>query len=405
MRFLLLMFLLLMLTACGSGVSTPTPPAAPSSATLVQVTAATPTLPALPTATPLAVATSVPSATPIPVASSTPTVTPTATPAPLVPVQLTDMGCCTQPFWSPDSREVRFIDKPAADQPVGIWGVAVAEPLIAPRFVTNRLAESTASPLFIVETGDATVIERRSDGQRWPIAAANGRSVQVSPDQQRIAWTFTNSDAPSSNQVTQLWLANLDGSNAQQVATLPRGGLGGWINNETLLISGRESLQAREQILYALRLTDGTRSELVRSERLRGQSLSPSGAWLIYYVAFEPDITKNGLWLARTDNSAPSVRLDETLFGSYQWRPCGERCTAAQDRLLLVPFEVDARYHRLLQFDPNSGRVQALTDPATAPLKIANADWRVSPDGRWVVYVENSDRNLWLLALGTDQQR
>jgi Tol biopolymer transport system component len=33
------------------------------------------------------------------------------------------------------------------------------------------------------------------------------------------------------------------------------------------------------------------------------------------------------------------------------------------------------------------------------PLNILNGDWRVSPDGRYVVFVNSADRNLWLLEL------
>jgi Tol biopolymer transport system component len=314
-------------------------------------------------------------------------------------VQLTAGGCCTQPFWSPDSQQVRFIDQPAADQPVGIWGVSVAEPLAAPQFVTERLEESTASPRYLIETGgDTTVIERRADGERWAVPAG-GRNVFISPDEARIAWAVTNSDAPSSDQVTALWLANLDGSGAQQVATLPRGGLSGWIDDNTLLISTRDSLESREQILAALSLADGARTELARAERLRGQVLSPSGGWLVYYVTFDPSPDQNGLWLVRTDG-AESIQLGDDLFGSYQWRPCPDRCTPEEDRLVIVPLQMDAPLHRLIELAPATGDVQQLTDPAVTPIKIANGDWRISPDGRYVAFVESSDRNVWVLELG-----
>jgi Tol biopolymer transport system component len=331
-----------------------------------------------------------------PTATSTPTPTPEP---PLQAVQLTTGGCCTQPFWSPDSREVRFIDQPTADQPVGIWGVPVDAPLAAPQFVTDRLEESTASPRYLIETsGDVTVIERRSDGQRWTVPAG-GRNVLISPDESRIAWAVTNSDAPSSNQVTALWLANLDGSGVQQIAALPRGGLSGWIDSETLLISSRDSQESREQVLSAYKLADGTRIELVRAERVRGQVLSPSGGWLVYYVTFDADPAKNGLWVVRTDGGQ-SIQLADDLFGSYQWRPCPERCTPEEDRLIIVPLEIDAPLHRLVELTPATGEVSALTDPAVTPFKIANGDWRISPDGRYVAIVESSDRNIWVMALG-----
>jgi Tol biopolymer transport system component len=38
-------------------------------------------------------------------------------------------------------------------------------------------------------------------------------------------------------------------------------------------------------------------------------------------------------------------------------------------------------------------------DPDVTPFKIANGDWAVSPDGRHVTFVENRDRNIWLLTL------
>ncbi|MCB0234468.1 MAG: PD40 domain-containing protein, partial [Anaerolineae bacterium] len=307
-------------------------------------------------------------------------------------------GCCTQPFWSPDSQQVRFIDKPAADQPVGIWGVSTSAPQSAPEFVTDRLEESTALPDFLIDTdNNTTVIERRADGQRWTVPAG-GRSVLISPDETRIAWAVTNSDAPSSQQVTALWLANLDGSDAQQIATLPRGGLSGWIANDVLLISSRESLDSREQILYALSLADGSRTELARGERLRGQSLSPSGGWLVHYVTFEQDTAMNGLWLVKTDGSQ-TTRLDENLFGAYQWRGCPDGCSPEEDRLLIVPFQPDAALHQLVELNPVTGETQPLTDPAITPFKIANGDWRVSPDGNTVAFVEASDRNIWVIEL------
>jgi len=48
-----------------------------------------------------------------------------------------------------------------------------------------------------------------------------------------------------------------------------------------------------------------------------------------------------------------------------------------------------------------SGASRRLTDAATTPLQILNGDWRVSLDGRYIVYVNSADRNVWLLTLPT----
>lgn len=406
---MVLIVTLVVLAGCGGDAALTAGDAARGAASAVQVaeaaaTAATrageapsPAATQTPTPAPEPTATPTPAQTPVPMATATQTATPEPPPQ---AVQLTTGGCCTQPFWSPDAQEVRFIDKPAADQPVGIWGVPIAEPLAAPQFVTERLEESAASPRYLIETGgDTTVIERRSDGERWTVPAG-GRNVLISPDETRIAWAVTNSDAPSSQQVTTLWLANLDGSAAQQVATLPRGGLSGWIADDTLLMSSRDSQESREQVLSALSLADGSRTELARAERLRGQVLSPSGGWLVYYITFDPDPAQNGLWVVSTDGRQ-SIQLGDDLFGSYQWRPCVERCSAEDDRLIIVPMQPDTPLHWLVELDPTTGDVRQMTDPAVTPFKIANGDWRISPDGRYVAYVESRDRNIWVIELAS----
>lgn len=313
-------------------------------------------------------------------------------------IRLTTGGCCTQPFWSPDSTEIRFIDKPADTSPVGIWGVPLGQPLAEPVLVSERIELSTALPDYLIETdGDTTTIERLADGERWAVPA-QGRTVRISPDRKRIAWSITNADLEPERQVAAVWVANLDGSEARQVATLPRGGVSGWISDDILLVNGRESLQAQEQTLSALSLADGSTTELARAERLRGQVLSPSGQWIVYYTTFDPDPDKNGMVLVRTDGSERR-QLDRELFGAYQWRGCPGPCGPEEDRLLVVPFDPDTAFHRLVEVDPATGDATPLTDPAITPFKIANGDWRISPNGRYVAYVESSDRNIWVIEL------
>ena len=396
----------LVLAGCrGQEMPAPPPPAPPPPAAVSIVA-----LPSGPANTPEPMRpkptlppTDAPSATPTRTVSPTPapTSTPTPTRAP-EPVRLTAGGCCTQPFWSPDSEQVRFIDKPEPGSPVGIWGVSVDAPGDGPILVTERVEESLAQGGYLVEAGnDMTIIERLSDGKRWTVSAARGRNVLISPDQQRLAWSITNDDLPPDQQSAAVWVANLDGSDARQVATLRRGGLSGWISEDALLVSGRENTAPVEQALSVLSLADGTLTELARAERLRSPMLSPSGAWVAFYTTFDENPARNGLWLARTE-PAPGDRpqlLPRDFFGSYQWRGCLESCSPEQDRLIVVPFRPDAEHHQFLELDPVTLAARALTDPQVTPVKIANGDWRVSPDGRYVAFVESRDRNVWIIVL------
>jgi Tol biopolymer transport system component len=315
-------------------------------------------------------------------------------------VQLTTGGCCTQPFWSPDSTQVRFIDKRGSQSLAGIWGVPVAEPVTEPLRVSDRVEESLATGDYLVETsGNSTSIRRLSDDQHWTVPAG-GRSVLISPARAQIAWVAVDDNLPPEQQVAVVWVAKLDGSEARKVATLRRGGLSGWISEDRLLVNGRESSGEREQVLWALSLADGGLKELARAERLRSPSLSPAGGWIAYYVTFAADPTQNGLRVVRSDGSQWR-QVPGDLFGAYQWRPCpaGGECTLEGERLLTVPFKPEADYHELWEFDPAAGQATQLTDPAVTPFKIANGDWRVSPDGRYIAFAESKDRNIWVIEL------
>jgi Tol biopolymer transport system component len=344
--------------------------------------------------------------------SSTSTATPLPTPIPSPPPtpmpvlrRLIQGACCTQPFWSADSQQVLYIDKPGPDQPTGIWGLDVAQADPTPELVTERIAYYTPDMTLASEIeNDATVIERvektpAAEGsgaqgdsesqQTWKIPTG-GRPVSVSPGQKRITWQVSDEDLPSERRVTQIWVANLDGSDAQMVTSLPRGGFSGWVSDDTLLLSGRETLQSEEQVLFTLSLIDGRRLELARGKRLRGGLLSPDGSWLVYLIALDEDTQQNGVWLIGTDGSGRR-KLERDLFGAYQWRDA--------HRLLIIPFRPEATSHEIWELDADTGQTRRLTDPEQTPFKIANGDWSVSPDGRYVTFVESRDHNIWLLRL------
>ena len=131
---------------------------------------------------------------------------------------------------------------------------------------------------------------------------------------------------------------------------------------------------------------------------MRSPSLSPSGQWIAYYVTFAADVDQNGLWLVRSDGSERQAVPDD-LFGAYQWRSCPPGGECPPESLIVVPFNPDAEFHELWEFDPAAGQPKRLTDPMSTLFKIANGVWRVSPDGRYVAFVESEDRNIWVLML------
>jgi len=355
--------LLVMLAACAANVPAP---AAPIEA------AATSTIAAFPTERP--------TNTPEP----TPTITPTPTP---VLRQLTTGGCCVMPSWSPDSRQVLFIDRPSQAE-AGVYAVEIDQPqepqLGGPVGIYSPDRSLVAYPVDV-----RTVVERLSTGDRWVIPN-NGQSLEFSPDSRRVAWEAEAISGPYDERQNDIFMANYDGTDAVKVARVYGGGLVGWLPRGLgMLFMGRPSLSTRERTLTALDLRTNEAIDLVTAERIAGVGISPQGSWVSYFISFDEDDERNGIWIQRTDGSG-ARQLD--MWGAYQWRD--------DAHLLVIPARTSAdQAFEIWEIDTETGEKHKLTDSAVTPLNILNGDWRVSPDGQHVVFVNSADRNLWLLNL------
>ena len=327
--------------------------------------------------------------TPAPTPTIVPTLPATSTPTATLK-QLTTGGCCVQPFWSPDSKQVLFIDKPDAKSPVGIYAVDVDAPN-TPKLWREQIAFYTNDLQYAETFADPyTLIERVSDGKRWKVQTG-GRVVSLSPDRTRGVWSESPNTFPIENRVTNIMLVTLaaDGKSSTRVlTTVLRGGAAGWLDDQQLLMTGRLSRTSNVVTLFVYSLADGSKQELVQSERLRGTSLSRGGAWLAYTIAFDKDAAQDGLWLVRTDGTS---RKKMDFFGAFQWRD--------HQRLVYIPLQPGATSNILYEYDAETNSMRQLTDPQTASFKIANGDWAISPDGNKVVFVNADDQNLWLIDL------
>jgi Tol biopolymer transport system component len=156
-----------------------------------------------------------------------------------------------------------------------------------------------------------------------------------------------------------------------------------------LLFLGRPSLSTRDRTLTVLDLRTNEAIDLVTAERIGGAGISRDGSWVAYYISFNSDDKRNGIWVQRADGSG-ARKLD--VWGAYQWRD--------DSHLLVIPARTSAgQAFEIWEVDAATGEKQKLTDAAATPLNILNGDWRVSPDGKYVVFANSADRNLWLLKL------
>jgi hypothetical protein len=387
---------LLLLSACAQQTPTAiTPTSTPAVTILANPTDAPAVLPSEPAAvaslTPAAADAVPPAPAATPTLASEPTLPP-APPTPSGPVftQLTNGGCCVQPFFSPDGSRALFLDRPSGAQPVGIYGVPVAQPGQAPTLLIDKLGPFSRdlSHRALLVNGQ-TQVERVADGQTWPIDNG-GRSVSFSPDAKRLIWSVSEEAGGFDRRKSDLFVANIDGSGARRVVTRFGGGAVAWFDDGVrILIGGRAQRGDPLPSLAVLNLDDGSVRDLFTAERWRGVLLAPGGRHAIYFIAQARELGIGGTYLVNIDKPEPQ-RMD--FFGSYRWRDA--------TRLLYVPLTADATANELWQYDLETGQSTRLiaADPAS-PFKIGNGDWDVSSDGQRLLWVNARDRNIWTTVL------
>lgn len=339
-----------------------------------------------PTVEPTAMVRGAPTVIPTRAPTATPTITPT--PQPQL-IQLTIDGCCVNPGWSPDSQQVLFIDKPAADVDVGFYALEVNGNDRTPKYAGRVGVYSPDRTFAAFAEGSRTVVERLSSGESW-IMPNNGQAVEFSSNNRRVAWEREAISGPYDQRQNEIFVADYTGENAERVTRVYGGGLVGWLpNSNSLMFSGRPSLDTRDRTLSVIDLDNNTVADLVTAERISGISASNSGTWVAYFISFNEDDTRNGIWVQRTDGSE-ARKLDQ--WGAYQWRD--------DTHLLMIPMRADAQKpFELWEIDAATGQSRQLIDGAITPLTILNGDWRVSPDGKSIAFVSSLDRNVWVLKL------
>jgi murein DD-endopeptidase MepM/ murein hydrolase activator NlpD len=291
--------------------------------------------------------------------------------------QITRGNCCTQPYWSTDSEQVLFVDRPQPDAPTGIWGVDVEAPSPGePQLVNDRLGIYSPNGRLIAYPDQASgmaVVERLDDGQKWRIDTAE-ESISFTPNSQQVVWIRGEDEAVQTVAREDLWIAKTDGENARSIFSGQSLDTIGWLAEDIILLTESIPRTSNDRLLK-LAIGDGTVTELMTGPRMRGAVLSPDRQHVVYYVRFEPDPEDNGTWILDLADAAAGPQK-APFFGSYRWRD--------SNRLIYVPLDPNAITHSFYEYDIVSGQTRSIF-PTDTQLTVANNDWQVSPDGTQIV--------------------
>lgn len=291
-------------------------------------------------------------------------------------------GCCPGTVWTPDSGALLFLDGPPVRPSTGFYQVAATGGEVTRRFSSVAYFSPKLRWAVRPGSGEATVLERLADGKRFTLPTS-GADVTWNDAETRLAFARSETSGNYDRRATRVFVADVFGP-PRQVATLYGGGVSGWVDGDTLLLSGKSAPGNRDRELFTLNLRSGAKKTLRTALGFRGISLSPDGARVLYTIAFD-SAARNGLWLQGTAGSAPAEIND---YGSYRWRDA--------NRFVLIPLELNGGAHVLRQYNVKLSGWNTLGDLGDA---VRQGDWNISPDGSQLSYLSAKDGNVRVLRL------
>jgi hypothetical protein len=302
--------------------------------------------------------------------------------------KISESGCCSMAWWSPDSKTVRlFYGKDG--QVANAFGIDIASGKMAQIEDTTPASTSINGDVTLRWLSDRAEFRRASDGKTFAFST-NGTWPSFSPNARRLLWQRFPGDAVPGDAppLTEVWVSDIDGNN-RGIATTQTGGAVYWLDDDRILLVAREGqTQFSKFSIYDLR--DKTTTPYFRTENLRGIYVAPGGRHIVFYRIFQKNADDNGLFLMETRKDATPVKLP--FFGAFRWRD--------SQTLLYVPYRLEGSM-TLIEYNIVKGESRNLTNPDDQPFRILNDDWSISPDGRQIVYWDDADRALWVIGLPT----
>ncbi len=324
-----------------------------------------------------------------PIARHLPTVTPrTTVTASVITAERWAIGS----WWLPTDPAAVYLVDVVPGQGSGVF----RQPLDGtPRAYVGPVPPAQTSP-------DGTItVQRQPDGSMKLTDTRTGGSWEVltqgvypaiSPDNRQLLWeVYYGELVPgTSHPGVEVWVSDIDGGRARVVHTLANG-YTQWLDDHRLLGVRRISYTADVE-LYILDLNEPgwPQPQMLGTYRyLRGLQIAPGGGRVAFFLPFQDDPAASGIYVQPTEAGRAAVKLD--FIGAYRWR---------DDRsLYTLSFDASTDVHTLGVADVVRRTHLTLTAPADLPLRVANGEWSVSPDGAHIVYVDPADYSLRLLTV------
>ncbi|MFN8447570.1 MAG: hypothetical protein U0521_02955 [Anaerolineae bacterium] len=152
-------------------------------------------------------------------------------------------GCCSGAWWGGASQLFVIDGSPNQRAAIFAWNTAPEVDPAASLVGLNMPAPPPlASPdgsLQVRRDGSQIVICRVADGSEWTVETQNTLPA-ISADSSRLMWEIAQDMQPGEDRArTQIWVSDVDGTDARQIANEP-GGYARWLDGSRLLLGARQ---------------------------------------------------------------------------------------------------------------------------------------------------------------------
>lgn len=239
-------------------------------------------------------------------------------------------------------------------------------------------------------------------------------AVRVSPDGKKVAYTVSSAvmTPDKSEYVSQIWLANSDGSEAVQLTYAEKSSENPQWSPDGRMIAFTSSRSGKDN-LFVLRLVGGEAEQLTDVKSSVGNfAWAPDGRRIAFVTrdAASDDEEKNNKgkddwrWI---DESVKFNRLnvislekdangkreprrlsgDPNVAGSFDWSPDSKTIVFTRTKMPKADYWTTSD---LLAVDVGTGKVTTLADT-----NASEADPAFSPDGKWISFTVSDDPPRW----------